>query len=237
MTALGAEPLAPARDGDAPGCGLAVRVVPAAEAVPPGRIGYDLRAGALLLHTFVPRAAVEALGTAGRLTASDEHVEPLFEPLAYTWMRAQVREHLGQDTWPLWAWAKIPRRALIAEAVSHAGRGEAYLLTCRVPRQRVLLSHFVEWHCALNATPVPPVGLDDDGLDAFYDDWYDRLEAACPGWARTPRRDWPELVRRELGESWKAIFDVARFPRSSSWQACLTHLDAGDVVDVARLLR
>jgi hypothetical protein len=51
----------------------------------------------------------------------------------------------------IWLWARIRRQELVELCGLAPGR---VLLTCRVPRERVLLSHFGDWHAVLNRHPV-----------------------------------------------------------------------------------
>jgi hypothetical protein len=136
------------------------------KAVPPGRIGYDLDADVLLLHTIQTTTAFEELLTTGILRPDTALVDSSW-PDAYGWMCLTMAARLptsGEAA--LWLWARIRRVDLVGNC--RRARGEV-LLTCRIPRKRVLLSHFDEWRAVLNANvPHPetrrvpmPYGSDD----------------------------------------------------------------------------
>ncbi|MFE4227033.1 hypothetical protein ACFRJ8_03980 [Arthrobacter sp. NPDC056886] len=57
----------------------------ATDAVPRGRIGYDLSAERLLLHTIQTQDAVDALLSGGVLVPDSSLAEPLYAD-AYAWM-------------------------------------------------------------------------------------------------------------------------------------------------------
>lgn len=216
---------------------MPLRAAAAASAVPAGRIGYDLDADVLLLHTIQPASVVEALFSTGMLRADPALIDSPW-PEAYEWMNRMMSARLPTEgDAALWLWARIRRSELIT--LCRRARGDV-LLTCRVPRERVLLSHFMEWHGPLNsALVVPPVRGESaeeysTRVDRVFDDFYGRLTAA--GMARRPIGEWPESLREEVERSWDAIFDVPSYPRFDSWQATVHELIVGDVVDAVLLL-
>lgn len=149
-------------------------------AVPVGRIGYDLSADLLLLHAFVAPEAWNSLREDGSLRCGDEHVDPV-DDYAYRWMRRQLAARTGVDAWPLWLWAKTTRADLVAAARKYARNAPGtVLMTCRIPRARALLSHFGDWHCALNGAPVLPWTSSDEAFDAALDHWYARVDDQGP---------------------------------------------------------
>jgi len=207
-------------------------------AVPAGRIGYDLTAEGLLLHTFQTEEAFEELLSTGRLLPDPRLPESDFSD-AYDWMLRQMDQRLptsGDSA--LWFWARTTRAALVESCRDH--RGDV-LLTCRVPRERALLSHFVDWHSALNASPFVPElpGESDDDFDARWnlicDEYDDRKRAA--GVLGEGFRDWPLDVQRDLELSWEHFLNPANFGRWDVVQATAHLLPAGDVVEAVRLNR
>jgi hypothetical protein len=84
-----------------------------AEAVPSGRIGYDLSAGRLLLHTIQTEEAFEGLLTVGALVPDPARVEPLHTD-AYGWLYRQMAERLPTTgNGAVWFWAQIRRQDLV----------------------------------------------------------------------------------------------------------------------------
>lgn len=123
-----------------------IRSARAEQAVPPGRIGYHLHADVLLLHTIQTSAAVDELRTKGALRPDPEHTASEW-PEAYTWMNLMMGERLptsGSTT--VWLWARIRRYDLVSNCRRPRARDyePQELLTCRIPRERVLLSQSVE---------------------------------------------------------------------------------------------
>lgn len=207
------------------------------QAVPRGRIGYDLEADVLLLHTIQRAAAFEELLTTGRLRPDPLLADPMW-PDAYDWMLRMMAARLPTSgDAALWLWAKNPRYELVADC--RRARGEV-LLTCRIPRERVLLSHYSVWHSALNssvATPEWP-GESDDECRVRWDQIYDEFDASikAAGVVNTPIRLWPAGLRAEVEQSWECIFDRRLHRRKDPWQATVHELRAEDVVEAVRIL-
>ncbi|GAB2722762.1 DUF3841 domain-containing protein [Arthrobacter bambusae] len=205
--------------------------------IPPGRIPYDLDATVLLLHTLQTADAFEELLSTGRILpdlarATEEFLD------AYVWMYRQMEERLPtRGEGALWLWAKIGRRDLVDNC--RLARGKV-LLTCRVPRERALLSEFDDWHRVLNGSlnVLALPGESDDAysarFNALYDDFFDRVGAAGVG--HDSVSTWPEDLRAEIEASWESIFDTANYRRVSYWQATVHELSAEDVTDAVRIL-
>jgi hypothetical protein len=215
---------------------VSARTAAPADALPPGRIGYDPSANTLLLHTIQTDAAFEELVSTGQLRPNASLSEPLFAD-AYAWMLAQMVTRLttsGEGA--LWFWARIRRQDLVD--LCRDARGEV-LLTCRIPRERVLLSHFGDWHTVLNTSihvPGLPGEIDDEygaRLDVIFDDFEERKKAAGVHDDRVA--DWPADLRTEIQQSWEHIFQPQTFGRSGTVQATAHVLYADDVVEAVRL--
>ncbi|MFE4227034.1 DUF3841 domain-containing protein [Arthrobacter sp. NPDC056886] len=138
----------------------------------------------------------------------------------------------------LWFWAKIRRQDLVDLCRQSAGE---VLLTCMVPRDRAMLSHFGDWHSVLNESPLAPEipGESDEELEArlnrMFDDFEDRLRAA--GARDLGRPHWPEDLRAEVEQGWESILEPGNYGRFGSWQATKHELRADDVVGAVRLER
>lgn len=70
-----------------------IRKAQPAAAVPRGRIGYDISAERLLLHTIQPKEVLEALLSTGVHVPDNSLVDPFHED-AYDWMRRQMAARL-----------------------------------------------------------------------------------------------------------------------------------------------
>ena len=218
--------------------------VPAASperAIPPGRIGYDLDSDALLLHTIQAREAFEQLQSAGIFRPGREHAATEW-PEAYEWMNRMMADRLPTTgDVAVWLWARIRRYDLVANCRRAARSAEPQvLLTCRIPRERVLLSQFDEWHSALNsalAVPMEP-GESEESFESRYSELTDaflaRLEAANV--RNSPISEWPADLRAEAERSWECIFDRQRFDRRSYWQATVHEIRAEDVTDAVTIV-
>ncbi|MBT2568778.1 DUF3841 domain-containing protein [Arthrobacter sp. ISL-85] len=207
-------------------------------AVPAGRVGYDLDADRLLLHTFQTEEALGELLSTGQLIPDPSRAEPLFAD-AYGWMLREMDRRLptsGEGA--LWFWARITRDCLVDSCRNNRS---GVLLTCRIPRERVLLSHFWDWHCALNGSPhvLELPGESDDDYAArrerIWDELDDRKHAA--GVLGKGFREWPEDVRRDLERGWEHFLDPANLGRWDAVQATAHILRAEDVMKAVRLTR
>lgn len=131
----------------------------------------------------------------------------------YAWMREQMCARIGPSTrYPVWAWM-YPRPTTKVFANFDIKPSDV-LVEFRMPKSDVLLSLFEEWHFVLNFDYL-----------AFSEDEYEDFHA------RFPRMSWingsPEY-RKEVRDSWKAIFDLisADTPRpwiqATMWEIPLT---------------
>jgi hypothetical protein len=194
---------------------LARRLPPEA-AVPPGRVGYDLTAPRLLLHTVIDENGYETLRATGIVRGDPSRSHPDFED-AYAFMRTEhARRVPGSTGGPLlWAWARTTRAHLIDTVRQTALWQERpqVLLTCRVPRERVLLSEFVAWHDglndSLNVDDLPPEAQ-EEAIDAFC------KERHGNDLSELPLAQWPPVFRDRVLHSWQRIFDPSAYPRGST---------------------
>jgi hypothetical protein len=184
------------------------------------------------LHTIQTARAYGVLRAEGRLVGDGTLAEERFAE-AYGWMDRQMTRRLdGPGHGILWSWAATSYRDL-ARHCRHA-RGDV-LLTVRLPRERVLLSHFDLWHDVLNRTPGIATGPDGE----LPRDWEEELDA---WWERTreheksPLAEWPPALRGELESSWEQIFDAETLARTPYVQATVRELRADDVVRAVRIV-
>ena len=205
-------------------------------AVPAGRVGYDLNADRVLLHTFQTEDALGELLSTGQLLPDPKRAEPPFAD-AYGWMLREMGRRLptsGDSA--LWFWARTTRGCLVDSCRNQRG---GVLLTCRIPRERVLLSHFWDWHRALNGTPHVlelPCESDEDfeaRRDRIWDELDDRKRAA--GVFDKGFLEWPEDVRLDLERGWEQFLDPATYGRWDTVQATAHSLHAEDVIEAVRL--
>ena len=207
------------------------RRLPPDAAVPSGRVGYDLTAARLLLHTVIDEDGYEALRRTGVVRGDPRRTCPDFEE-AYAFMRAEhARRIRGSTGGPLlWTWARTTREHLVT-TVRQTARWRArpqVLLTCRVPRERVLLSEFVAWHDVLNrclAVDDLPPEAQEEAIDAFFE------ERERDGLDELPLAQWPPALRARVLRSWQRIFDQRAYPRGGTWQGCVEHLETDDILD------
>ena len=173
--------------------------------------------------------AYEALRRSDVLRADAARAEPSYR-LAYQWMRGEYERRIpGASGAPLvWAWARFRRRELIEQLGTE---GTHVLTTLRVPRERVLLSDFEDWHAVLNQWELHPRDMDeaevDRRIDAFWDDM------AALGTGRVPMGSWPAPLRRRVLASWDQVFQIGSPPRVV--QAVIERIDAAEVVDAVVL--
>ncbi len=110
------------------------------------------------------------------------------------------------------------------------------LLTAEIPRTRVLLSDFEEWHTVLNkslAVPLLPGESDDEWsarFDVIHDEWWERTEP----YHRLPLAGWPAPLRDELESSWALVFDLDDAGKRDL-QGVVHELRASDVTRAVRI--
>ena len=129
---------------DCPVPAIPIRSARPAEAVPPGRMRHDISEDRILLHTIQTAEAFGALLSNGMLRPDPALAEPPLHADGYDWMFRQMAARLPTfGDGAIWLWARIRRQELVELCRLAPGQ---ILLTCRVPREWVLLSHFGDWH-------------------------------------------------------------------------------------------
>lgn len=189
----------------------------------------------LTLHTVQHRAVWDELARHGihrpsRWTATHDFAE------SYDWMHRQMATALSTTSdGMVWLWAQHPLRGF---GLLRPGPDEV-LLTCRVPRENVLVSDFGDWHCVLNRSPfvrsLP--GEDEEAygrrLDLVLDHLHERLDTAGAG--KDSFAGWPDSVRREVESTWAGIFDREQWTARSVLQATAHELRAEHIVDALQV--
>ena len=203
--------------------------------MPPGRIAYNINAPVLLLHTIQTESALDGLLSTGSLLPDPARAGTRHRD-AYSWMLAQMAQRLPTaGPAALWFWAKIRREDLVDNCGFHGGQ---VLLTCRIPRERVLLSQYEAWHEVLNRVPSlqPETGEGDDAYDARYNALLDNFSRQLrdAGAFHNVMESWPAELREEVERTWQSILDPAAFPKTAYWQATTHWLRSEDVVEVVR---
>jgi hypothetical protein len=227
-----------ALDDDGPVPAFPIRSARRAVAVPPGRMRHDISEDRILLHTIQTAEAFGALPTNGVLKPDPVLAEPPLHADGYDWMYRQMDARLPTSgDGAIWLWARIRRQDLVE--LCRLAPGQA-LLTCRVPRQRVLLSHFGDWHAVLNRHPLIIEHSDESDeangaqLDLIFDDVDGRVRAAGvsvdAGYQHSPAK-----VRTDLEDSWGFMLDPTNYGRYEPWQATVHALRSDDVVQAVRI--
>ena len=215
--------------------------VVAAQAVPAGRIPFDLSAEAVFCYTVISDQALRVLHRAGSVRpepvklSGDQARDDSFAA-AYDWMRWQMHRHIQgyAGGFPIWVWARTSRRDLVGTVNDMAAQSPgSALVTLRIPRDQLLLTDYLTWHDVLNGSPTVPIecvgcgtpNCDDAScFDRWFDDWYDRWTAQIPedeAGAQLPWWCWPTDLQARLFESWEAILALQR---GSLVQGCVEHL-------------
>lgn len=161
---------------------------------------------------------------------------------AYHWMTIQMRKRIGDPPidgmeYPMWAWYqydsakknKPPRSPFdVKEGIS------AYM-EIEVPDKKVLFSDFSNWHSVLNQWALNNWKSIDKKTDL--------LEKIAG--RRLDFNEYPEDIKKEIEQSWEAIFDLDRrdkevgrtHKRNRSIQATFWALYPENVVSVEFLER
>lgn len=199
---------------------------------------HDISEDRILLHTIQTAEAFGALLSNGMLRPDPALAEPPLHADGYDWMFRQMAARLPTfGDGAIWLWARIRRQELVELCRLAPGQ---VLLTCRVPRERVLLSHFGDWHAVLNRHPLIIEHPDesDEAYGARLDRIFEDVDGRVRGAGVAPDagyRHWPADVRTELEDSWEFMLDPSNYGRYESWQATVHSLRADDVVEAVRI--
>ncbi|MFT4234454.1 MAG: DUF3841 domain-containing protein [Microbacterium sp.] len=201
---------------------------------PPAHVVSSPGADMLTMYTIQTRDAYETLACDGVLVGDSTRGWPEYQE-AYGWMLREMDRRLpSTDGGLLWLWPKATRRVL-SDNAKHA-RGEV-LLTVRMPREQVLLSEFVDWHCVLNRflhIPQHP-GESDQAWERRGDAVHDGFDARARPFSEAPIEQWPNGLRAEIEGSWQAIFDPTTWGADAALQATARRVLASDVLRAVRI--
>jgi hypothetical protein len=86
------------------------------------------------------------------------------------------------------------------------------LLTCKVPRERVLLSHCVGWRSVLNGSPLVPdlAGESDEDFDARLNRVFDDFEIGATGSRYLSAAYRPKDLRTEVEQGRESILEPGK---------------------------
>ncbi|HYO38963.1 MAG TPA: DUF3841 domain-containing protein [Nocardioidaceae bacterium] len=198
----------------------------------------DIGSDPLRLWTFQSEDAYRQLAATGSLVPLPEHRGSDFVR-SYEWMEQVAGDRLTTDGPSLlWLWARVTRADLCRNA-QHA-RGDV-LLELLLPRSRVVLSHYDEWHSVLNESIVvtPRRGVNDDEwwarTEPLLDAFRERLTALGLPIGLGRMRSWPDAWRREVRATWPGVLDQSWWKPTDYVQAVTHQLHADDVVQAVRI--
>lgn len=143
---------------------------------------------------------------------------------AYDWMSKQLRMRTGGNgtTYPVWAWMKRPPLNGKERRLYH---GE-FLITAVVPRGRILISDYNQWHNCLMGGPVT--------INELEFDRFDELEKT------NDEATWISLVQ----STWHRVFEFSPEPGEQHFwrlrgravlQACIDEIRMEEVVKIRPL--
>ena len=125
---------------DCPVPAFPIRSASPAVAVPKGRMRHDISEDRILLRTIQTAETFGALLANEMLKPNPAMAELPLHADGYDWMYRQMAARLPTfGDGAIWLWARVRRQKLVELCGLAPGQ---VLLTCRVPRERVLLSHF-----------------------------------------------------------------------------------------------
>lgn len=199
-------------------------------AVGHGRLRWRHSDGRTLLRTVMSLEVFATLAATGAVTGRPQSDDEQFTA-AYEWMRWQMARHLPhyRGEYPMWAWARIPRTALIDILDDATG----ILITHAAQHDRMLLSDEALYMDVLNGTRTLPDDLaDDNAADAYITHWQQTLADA--GHSHLPWWELPAHLLHQILDTWEPII----YPDTRGHryvQACVPAIHAADVIDAVQL--
>ena len=161
---------------------------------------------------------------------------------AYHWMTEQMRKRIGEPPiegieYPLWAWYQYDsaKKNKPPRNQGNVPEGLSVYMEIEIPEKDVVLSDFNSWHAPLNQAPLKNwkrIWKKMDLQDKIAGRSLDFME-------------YPQDLRREIEESWEAVFDLdlrekgisCKHKRNRSIQATFWALYPENIVSVEFLER
>ena len=183
------------------------------------------------LWTMKPLAVWEALQREGELYVDEALIPDLDEYFApYAWMRKQMRQRVPGYTGRYPWWAYDYKLDLRTQRYQVSPPGARYVrMELAVPRARVLLSAYGEWHTVLGGGFLSSATDDTDQEDAERNF---AIEVRSAGIERYWRPWLPEPFQSRRARSWERIFDVEELRETNTIQATFELLALREVVAV-----
>lgn len=152
------------------------------------------------------------------VTCKKENVNDDFFYSSYEWLMDQMKNRIGpppsSDCYPLWAWYRWNGKKKPKPDLRYSGlgkRGDAfYIIELHIPKEKVLLSDYMRWHCVLNRYPCNNFEHEDDkwnmkSLDSMKATWENIFDiyGGCPDYhghpdSRAIQATFWELKREEI---------------------------------------
>ena len=203
----------------------------------PAKIPYRRRPkpDTLRLWTIQPPHVWEALRQYGTLLVDPAHPdfgghEKSFG-LAYDWLRGQMQKRIPgyANHYPWWAYEHFLDLRFYRWHTGQFGQRRVRL-ELAVPKEKVLLSAYGDWHTVLSRGYLPEA-LDWDAYEREWDAWDAQAYGNVPF---LEKRYFPlaEPWQTLLEQSWERIFDVNARRPTNTIQANFERLELSDVVSV-----
>jgi len=141
----------------------------------------------------------------GYLHSDGSKIWPDFKS-PYKWLIGQMIKKIDPPpknvTYPIWAWAQWEgesRKKPDIRTLRHScGNGTFYRIELEIPKERIVLSNFIDWHHVLNSSYLAFSEIEDDKFD-------NRLMTKNLEYGNWD--NYPNDIQNVITESWERIFD------------------------------
>ena len=159
--------------------------------------------GLITLWTIQTPMAWSLLNRNGVLSGDGRRIDRYFRT-PYHWLMGEMKERIPGygGKFPLWFWTEKPD--LRTGGLEKSGT-QAVCIECVIPKERVLLSDYGNWHTILNDSYFAH-------SEQEFDAWYARIEAGAIT---------AEEAEKEKRESWKRVFDLQTLAALPEWHGSL----------------